>query len=153
MIREIRAKGARLWSCAPGEQPYIEDDADDPSRKFIRQILGATAEYEKALITLRLRSGRAAKRAKGGYTGGPPMFGFTYAEGGGIKPDLREQEVLRRMRRLRSAGHTLEEVARRLNTMPNMRPREGKGKWTKATVHKYLKPRSLPVVDEAIASA
>jgi DNA invertase Pin-like site-specific DNA recombinase len=42
-------------------------DPDDPSRKLIRQILGAVNESERSIIKLRLRSGRARKSYNGGY--------------------------------------------------------------------------------------
>ena len=136
LLREIRSRGARLWSCAEGEQAYIEDDADDPSRKFIRQILGATAEYEKALITLRLRGGRIAVRARGRFGGGEVPFGFrTTGRPGVLEADPREQAYsCRFLHQARGRGVHLPKIADRLNTRPHMQPRKGKT-WKRGTVH------------------
>ena len=37
---------------------------DDPSRKLMRQIFGAIAEYEKTMIVLKLRGARQRARAR-----------------------------------------------------------------------------------------
>ena len=47
--------GAEVFSTSDAEQGYLQDDPSDPSRKLIRQVLGAVAEYERAMIRLRLR--------------------------------------------------------------------------------------------------
>jgi DNA invertase Pin-like site-specific DNA recombinase len=161
LLREIRSKGARLWSCAPGEQPYIDDDADDPSRKFIRQILGATAEYEKAMITLRLRGGRRAKREKGEFAGGERPFGWKSSGFvGQLIPEPREQRVLGVIRDLRGEGLTYEQIAVHLNAAidagADLQPRRGK-RWRKDNVHRIARPRVIPgirlVVDDEMATA
>jgi DNA invertase Pin-like site-specific DNA recombinase len=140
LLAEVRRRGGRLWSCADGEQAYLDDDPDDPSRRMIRQVLGAVSEYERAMVTLRLRGGRRAKRAKGGFGGGECPFGFHVADVGGLEPDRREQEILRFIARCRGEGYSYERIAHRLNNKAGMHPRKGK-RWTRGTVWSISKPR------------
>ncbi len=65
LLAEITAAGGQVFSTMPGEQAVIEDDPEDPSRRLIRQVLGAVAEYERSLIRLRLRNGRRRKAERG----------------------------------------------------------------------------------------
>ena len=59
--RELRALGFELVCAdAPG---YFTDDADNPSIKMIRQILGSVAEFQKDELVLKLRGARRRKRA------------------------------------------------------------------------------------------
>jgi DNA invertase Pin-like site-specific DNA recombinase len=59
LLREIRQRGADLVSCSDTEADYLQDDPHDPTRKLVRQVLGAISEFERALIKLRLQRGRA----------------------------------------------------------------------------------------------
>src|SRR5207253_6591775 len=97
LLADIRRIGADLFSTSNAEGSYLTDDPDDPSRKLIRQVLGAVNEYERAMITLRLRSGRRRKADNGGYAYGSPQFGYR-AQGGELIEDATEQATLRRMR-------------------------------------------------------
>jgi DNA invertase Pin-like site-specific DNA recombinase len=73
LLAEVWRAGGEVWSCSKAESQYlVRDDPGDPSRKLIRQILGAVAEYERAMIRLRLAAGRARKHAAGGYAYGGP---------------------------------------------------------------------------------
>lgn len=142
LLADIRRRGADLVSCADGEQTYLADTPDDPSRKMIRQVLGAVAEYEREMVKLRLSLGRRAKRAAGGYAGGEPPFGWHLAAAGGLEQDDREQRVLRVMRYHRTVGgHTLDEVASVLNNLYRHHPRRGQ-RWTKQSVHRVLRADS-----------
>src|SRR4051812_45093125 len=75
LLRDIRQRGADLVSCSPAETDYLRDDPHDPTRKLIRQVLGAVSEFERALIRLRLQRGRALKAERGGLAYGSPPFG------------------------------------------------------------------------------
>jgi DNA invertase Pin-like site-specific DNA recombinase len=68
--RRVRRLGGGAFSTSAAESGYLVDDPDDPSRKLIRQILGAVSEYERAMIPLRLRSGRHRKAKHGGFAYG-----------------------------------------------------------------------------------
>jgi DNA invertase Pin-like site-specific DNA recombinase len=78
---------------------------DDPSRKLMRQIFGAIAEYEKTMIVLKLRGARARARAKNGRCEGRKPFG--YFEG--------EPDAMTRIRTLRAQGLGFDRIAVRLN--------------------------------------
>jgi hypothetical protein len=83
----------QTWSPAPLPRvDYLRDDPHDPTRKLIRQVLGAVSEFERSLIKLRLQRGRALKAERGGFAFGAPPFGFG-AEGGELVPVDREQEA------------------------------------------------------------
>lgn len=55
ILGDIWRMGAHGFSTSPSEADFLKDDPDDPSRQLIRQVLGAVAQYERALIALRLR--------------------------------------------------------------------------------------------------
>lgn len=110
LLAELRKLGAEVFSTAPGEQDYLVDDPDDPSRRLIRQILGAVSEYERSMIALRLRAGRRRKADAGGYAGGAPRFGER-AEDRELTRDDREQLALERIAELAGAGVSLRDMA------------------------------------------
>src|SRR3954453_1999502 len=93
LLRDIRRRGADVISCSDAEADYLRDDPDDPTRKLIRQVLGAVSEFERSLIRLRLQRGRAIKAERGGFAYGAPPFGFR-AEGAELVPFDREQEAV-----------------------------------------------------------
>lgn len=103
-----------MFSTSAAEASYLTDDPDDPSRKLIRQVLGAVAEDERSMIALRLRSGRKRKATDGGYAYGAPPFGFR-VEDGELVPDEDEQDTLQRARALQKAGVSIREIATTLN--------------------------------------
>ena len=110
LIAEVRRLGGEVWSCAPGEDAFLRDDAADPSRRLIRQVLGAVAEYERSMIRLRLEAGRNRKRASGGYAGhGAPPFGFKSVEGV-LVPVPEQQAIIARARELKESGLTLRAI-------------------------------------------
>lgn len=109
LLAEVWRLGGEVFSTASGEA-HLRDDPDDPSRRMIRQILGAVSEYERAMITLRLRRGRAAKAARGGYAYGSPPFG-TQARDRALVAQPDEAATVDRMRALRSEGLSLREIA------------------------------------------
>jgi DNA invertase Pin-like site-specific DNA recombinase len=49
--------------------------AGDPSRDFIRQVLGAFHQYEKALLVAKLRGARQRKKALTGRCEGKKPYG------------------------------------------------------------------------------
>jgi DNA invertase Pin-like site-specific DNA recombinase len=70
--------GAQVISAVETERVYCQpDNPDDPSRALIRQILGAVAAYERAMIRARLVTGRRRRIADVGYAGGPEPYGWT----------------------------------------------------------------------------
>jgi DNA invertase Pin-like site-specific DNA recombinase len=110
LLAEVRRLGGVVLSASDAETAFLVDDPDDPSRKLIRQVLGAVSEYERSMITLRLRSGRARKAATGGFAYGAPPFGCR-SERGELLDDEREQATIARASELRSQGRSLRDIA------------------------------------------
>lgn len=100
IIGDLRKNGFELVS-------VMEPDLlqDDPSRKLMRQIFGAIAEYEKTMIVLKLRGARTRARVKNGRCEGRKPFG--YFEG--------ETAALARIKALRREGMGFDRIAARLN--------------------------------------
>jgi len=97
LIKTLQNLGKRLISTM---EPDL--DSSDPTRKMIRQILGVIAEYEKALITMRLSAGRLLKAGQGGYAGGGVPFGYKADRlNHRLAPDEAEAKTVRRIWYLR----------------------------------------------------
>jgi DNA invertase Pin-like site-specific DNA recombinase len=115
LLAELRRLGAEVFSTSAAESAYVTDDPNDPSRKLIRQVLGAVAEYEKAMVVFRLRMGRERKAQKGQYAGrGSPPLGFR-AEDRELVPDEEEQKALERILALRAEGRSYRFIAETLH--------------------------------------
>jgi DNA invertase Pin-like site-specific DNA recombinase len=126
VISDLRRNGFELVS-------VMEPDLlqDDPSRKLMRQIFGAIAEYEKTMIVLKLRGARARTRKKQGRCEGRKPFG--YYEG--------EAEALERIRTLRSQGLGFDRIAAQLNA-ESVPTRTG-GRWHGLVVNRILTGKNL----------
>jgi DNA invertase Pin-like site-specific DNA recombinase len=101
--------------------------AADPTRRLMRQLLGAVAEYDKSQIVLKLRGARMRKRAKEGRCEGRKPFG--YYEG--------EQTVIERMKSLRASGMGFDRIAAALNE--ERIPTRGRGIWRGFAVNRILR--------------
>lgn len=135
LLAEMWRNGWEVHSATPSEAHYLSDDPDDPSRTLIRQVLGAVSQYERAMIRLRLASGRKRKAATGGYAFGAPPLGMR-AEGGQLVVDDREAVVLARMSELREAGVSLRDIGATL-TIEGHNPKRG-DVWHPTTVARAL---------------
>ena len=51
-------------------------NGDDPTRVLVRKVLGAIAQYERALISARMQASRAAKAARGGFAFDSAPYGY-----------------------------------------------------------------------------
>lgn len=136
LLAEVKRLGGEVFSTSAAEASYLTDDPDDPSRKLIRQVLGAVAEYERSMIALRLRSGRKRKAKDGGYAYGAPPFGFRVKDGE-LVPDEGEQETLNRARELQEDGASIREIAVTL-TAEGRRTKRGGTRWHPTTVARVL---------------
>jgi DNA invertase Pin-like site-specific DNA recombinase len=147
LLAEVRRLGSEVFSTFESEQAYLSDDPDDPSRKLIRQILGAVSEYERAMTVLRLKLGRRRKAEKGGFAFGSPPFGYRGVHGD-LKPDVDEQATLRRMHSLSGEGASLRQIAETLNGEGHKAKRGGP--WHPQTVARAL---ATPMADIGHAPA
>jgi DNA invertase Pin-like site-specific DNA recombinase len=138
LLAELRRMGAEVFTTSAAETGYLSDDPDDPddpSRKLIRQVLGAVAEYERAMISLRLRSGRARKAAKGGFAFGAPAFGYR-TESKELVGEDQEQAALTRISELHAAGSSLREIAAMLEA-EGYRPKRS-SRWHPGTLGRIV---------------
>jgi DNA invertase Pin-like site-specific DNA recombinase len=100
IIADLRKLGVTLVSVA---EPDL--CVDDPSRKLLRQIMGAIAEYDRAMIVLKMKAARDRKRADTGRCEGRKRYGE--------KPG--ESSVRDRIRLMRKGGATLRSICDMLN--------------------------------------
>jgi DNA invertase Pin-like site-specific DNA recombinase len=100
IIRDFRSRHIELVSVA---EPDLCND--DPSRKMMRQIFGAIAEYDRAMIVLKLRGARQRMKLKAGRCEGRKPYGSR--EG--------EHTVILRMHTMRTSGLPWTAIAERLN--------------------------------------
>lgn len=145
LLAEVRRLGAHVFSTDGGEAGYLDDNPDEPSRRLIRQVLGAVAEYERGMITLRMRAGRLRKAERGGYAAGAPPYGFR-AEDGALVAEESEQRVIRVMRELEAEGLAQREIADSLNAAGH-RTKQGR-LWNRVSVGLILRrdPRRFEYV-------
>lgn len=122
IIADLRKSGFELISVA---EPDL--CSDDPSRKLVRQIFGAIAEYERAMIVLKLRAARQRTKATTGRCEGQKPYGFYPGE----------TATLARMRELRRDGYRLQEIAAALDA-EGLRPRHG-SRWNLLMIGRLLK--------------
>lgn len=147
LLREFWRGGWEVWSATPSEAHTLTDDPNDPTRTLYRHLSGALAQYDRAMIRLRLSSGRRRKAESGGYAYGAPPLGYKVVDRELVKDD-REQRVLRRMRRLRKDGLSLREIGRTLES-EGLDPKRGT-RWHPTTVARALTrtPEGHPAHDE-----
>lgn len=146
LLAEVRRGGGQVFSAADGEAGYLADDPDDPSRRLIRQVLGAVAEYERSMIALRLRSGRRRKHEQGGFAYGSPPLGYR-SVGGQLVKDDAEQDALSRIRVLVTErewarakgqpGMSLREMCRDLEER-GYKTKRGSASWQPTTVARAI---------------
>lgn len=108
-------------------------------------MMGAVADYERAMTVMRLRDGRRRKAEVGGFAYGSPPLGWTAKEST-LMPDIEEQETLQRIHDLRNAGKSLREIARSL-TNEGHRPKRS-NTWHPETIRRILERGHLPGVSE-----
>ena len=105
--------------------------SDDPTRKLLRQMLGAFAEYECTMISLKLKGARMrAKATRPGYREGRKPFGDRQGE----------RETIARILALRAEGLSLAKIVETLD-QENRKPRAG-GKWYEKQIARILERES-----------
>ena len=120
IVQNLQKEGFQLISA-------MEPDlcSQDPSRKLMRQIMGAFAEYDREMIVLKTRAARERIRKSGKRCEGRKPFG--QREG--------EQAIIARITELKQTGLNFEQIARELNAagVPAR-----KGSWFGSTVRRLL---------------
>ncbi len=139
VLAEIRRLGGEVFSTSPAEASYLTDDPDDPSRKMIRQVLGAVAEYERSMVVLRLQNGRRRKAQNGGYASGAPAFGYEARDRELVESE-GEQATLARIAELRDSGASLRTICSTLESEGH-RTKRGGTEWLPMTIKRVLDRR------------
>lgn len=122
IIGDLRKRGFDLISA---HEPDLLKN--DPSRILMRQIFGAIAQYDKAMIVSKLRGARERMRARKERCEGQKPFGD--------RPG--EAAVIERMRQLRAEGFILPRIAEQLNREGH--PTRLRGRWHTTMVQRVLK--------------
>jgi len=92
--------------------------SSDPSRKLVRQVLGAISEYVKSMIVLKPKGERQRMKAKTGRCEGSKPYGSHLKH-------PRELKTLERIQAMPAEGRSYSRVASALN-LEGIKPRSGK---------------------------
>jgi len=130
LLGEFRKIGVKVISTEDEIDLTVEDN--DPTKKLVRQILGAVSEWDKSIVVQKLRAARMRMKIAKGKCEGRKSYPNTPAE----------QIIVQQMLALRKVGNSMTEIARRLNLQgikPRTPAREGKEtKWYPSTVQRIL---------------
>lgn len=105
----VERKGAKVVSA-------LEEGAngDDPSNVLMRRLLDAFAEFERLLISSRVKASLREKRLVRGEIMGNPPFGYRIKDGK-LVPEKREQKIIEAIAILREQhGRSVPQIAREL---------------------------------------
>lgn len=133
LLQECRKRRIKVFASDRGLIDLSENDGD-PTRKLMRQITSALAEWEKNSTVLKLRKARQAIKARTGRCEGAKPYG----------QNTVEQCVLKTLKVFVQPDHTLKQVADMLNSygfktragfdfnvMSAMRVMQAAGVWTR----------------------
>ena len=73
ILQQLSAVGCSVVAADSGTD--LTADTDDPTRRLIRQVLGAVAEFDRRVTVLKLRAARERIRGRGGRCEGRKPFG------------------------------------------------------------------------------
>jgi DNA invertase Pin-like site-specific DNA recombinase len=130
----LAAKGIDLINARTGEN-ITQAVQTDPLRKALVQIQGVFAELEKSQLVRRLCKAREKARGERGKCEGRPGYGETPEE----MQIIQRIRAMRRKRKNKTPGLTLQEIADRLNGEGI--PTKGGKLWTPTQVHRLLKSK------------
>jgi DNA invertase Pin-like site-specific DNA recombinase len=130
IVGDLRKRGIELVSVA---EPDL--CSEDPSRKLVRQIFGAIAEYEKSMIVAKLRGARQRMKQRTGKCEGMKPFGERQDE----------QPVICRIQELRSTGLAVDKIAATLNT-EGLKPKYG-ARWYGSSVSNVLRRQAAQLAE------
>ena len=138
VLGQFRDLGVKVLAADSGAELTASDD--DPTRVLIRQVLGAVAQFEKAVIVSKLKAARVRKRRAEGRCEGRKPFGTRPGEAETVA-------YIATLRRKPKGGERLSfaAIAARLNT-EGVQTRTGRP-WAPETVRgTYHWIRSRPAV-------
>jgi putative DNA-invertase from lambdoid prophage Rac len=101
VVEDFKKRKISLWLLDLGN-----DCSGNGISELIVTILAAVAQFERGLISERIKDAKRAARRDGLHLGGTRQFGYDIA-GGKLVPNALEQDAIARMRRLRKRGRSL----------------------------------------------
>jgi len=114
LLRMLWNADTKVLSTVSAEADILRSSGADPSRTLMRQIFGSFAQYERAIIQLRMQMGLRAKAATGGWVQGKPPFGYRM-ENADVVIDEPSAHIVRLIFYLRCVhGLSLREIGRAL---------------------------------------
>lgn len=147
--RELEALGVKVVSVR-------EHLMDGPVGNLLRQILACFAEYEKAVITIRLHEGRNKKVQKYGTHQGGIVFGYRSVAGekGKLVIEPTEAEAVQLIFKIREESFSYDAIANYLNEK-GYRTREG-NPFRHGSIIRILRNESFyraekPIADKVVA--
>lgn len=138
ILQQLTGLGCKVIAADSGTD--LTADTDDPTRRLIRQVLGAVAEFDRRVTVLKLSTARERLRGRGKRCEGRKPFGS--------RPG--EKDALARIRELyrKPNGHrrrTLQQICDTLNAEA-VPTRTGKP-WTRQVVRRIVERGFAPHCD------
>lgn len=129
ILNQFRDLGVKVIAADSGTELTAGDD--DPTRTLIRQVLGAVAQFEKAVIVSKLKAARTRKRRAEGRCEGRKPYGTRAGE-------TEVVELIYKLRRKPRNGERLSfaAIANRLNEL-GQATRTGR-RWAPETVRQII---------------
>ncbi len=106
LFRTVTSTGARIVSTMDEGTNGNGVDDDDPDAAFLRNLQGALAERERAVLARRIRDGVRAKKAEGRKWNGNAPYGHRWTPDGKIATHQAEQRTIKLVLDLREQGTT-----------------------------------------------
>jgi site-specific DNA recombinase len=138
LLEELRKKGVEMVFV---DQPPVESN---PQSQLFFGIQGLFAEYERAMITERLRRGRLYHARQGEFIGPSAAYGYRYIpvqeiQGGRWEIDEPEAVGVRQIYAwYTQEGMTIGEITARLEAQKALYPPRNGKFWSRGTVHNIL---------------
>jgi len=89
-------------------------NGEAPAEQFMRSIIDAAAQYERAMIRARTKAALKVKRDRGELTGEAPLGWRVGADGKSLEPDPDALAAIERAKALRASGRSYAKVAEQL---------------------------------------
>jgi DNA invertase Pin-like site-specific DNA recombinase len=110
-------------------------DTTTPEGDLITNIIGSVSQYERKLISRRVKNGMRQKAQQGGFNGMSAPYGYDIIKGK-LKINEEEAEVVRHIYKMHWVGMTLESITNQLNEFDV--PTKRGGAWYKKQVWRIL---------------
>lgn len=136
LVEELQRRGVEIFV---GEKS-IDDTAEG---KFVFNVLGAAAEFEKEKILERTRRGRLYKARTKGFVGYIPPYGYNYIKKssereGRFLVNQKEAEIVNMIFDLYLDFQSINRVRKELS-LRSIKPRKGGQKWSRSTIRDILR--------------